>query len=471
MVEYFTTLADFLIKHTIEQSVSSLPLFIAVFILSALYRLKYPKVIHALWGLFFVRLVLPVGRLFELFHFDEPLKINYTMDPVSLSVFYEYPAAGSAVTSADPFPVSFYILIIWLASAVFLLARLLLIKLKIRKTKVSDLTAKDIRLQRLISNWRKIFSINKPVNIHISDRINSAFNSGVFAPSIFLPASYLNFSSQELEIILAHECAHIRRHDNLKLFIIQLLQCLLFFNPLVWTAARQMNICREQICDLMVINRGRITPFIYGSVLLDALQKPDMRALNTGFSFYKSFMKIRLKTLTRGKEMKKSALVFIVSLTLSISLFSWGYSAIPIPVDGPSEKKMFLSPLKKGKITSRFGERNHPILKVKKYHEGIDIAAPKGTSVYATANGMVQFAERKGGYGKVIYIKHADGWNSVYAQLSEIKVKKGDEIKQGHVIGLVGSSGLSTAPHLHFELRKDEKAVNPDNFIIFNINK
>ena len=118
------------------------------------------------------------------------------------------------------------------------------------------------------------------------------------------------------------------------------------------------------------------------------------------------------------------------------------------------------------KIAAGFGERLHPVMKVKKLHKGIDYKAPIGTPVYATADGIILKAESKEtGYGNRIVIKHDQQFESHYAHLSEIQVTKGQKIKKGDLIGLVGNSGTSSAPHLHYEVRKDGKALNPEDYL------
>ena len=98
-------------------------------------------------------------------------------------------------------------------------------------------------------------------------------------------------------------------------------------------------------------------------------------------------------------------------------------------------------------------------------HNGIDLAAEEGTPVKATADGVVEKTEEwPEGYGKYIVVVHDDVYTTLYAQLSEMKVKVGEKVKQGDVIGLVGSSGLSTAPHLHYEVRKNGNPVDPADY-------
>ncbi len=117
------------------------------------------------------------------------------------------------------------------------------------------------------------------------------------------------------------------------------------------------------------------------------------------------------------------------------------------------------------RIASGFGWRIHPIYKVAKFHEGLDFTAPKGTDVFATADGtVIQADNNSSGFGNVVVIDHGYGYKSRYAHLSAFKVRAGEKIKRGELIGLVGNSGLSTAPHLHYEVEKDGIKVDPINY-------
>jgi murein DD-endopeptidase MepM/ murein hydrolase activator NlpD len=117
------------------------------------------------------------------------------------------------------------------------------------------------------------------------------------------------------------------------------------------------------------------------------------------------------------------------------------------------------------RISSGFGSRFHPILKKYRYHSGVDIAAPKGTPIVATDNGVVIFSGYKGGYGKTVMIDHGLGYSSVYGHTSVLLVTNGQEVTQGQRIALVGSTGLSTGPHLHFEIRKNGIPQNPLKYL------
>ena len=117
----------------------------------------------------------------------------------------------------------------------------------------------------------------------------------------------------------------------------------------------------------------------------------------------------------------------------------------------------------------RFGIRLHPILKIRRMHTGIDLLANTGTPVYAPGDGTVTFVGNRGGLGKCIIIDHGFGYTTLYGHLSTYKVKKRDTVKRGDLIALSGKSGLSTGPHLHYEIRHNGVALNPINFIYDDI--
>jgi murein DD-endopeptidase MepM/ murein hydrolase activator NlpD len=123
-------------------------------------------------------------------------------------------------------------------------------------------------------------------------------------------------------------------------------------------------------------------------------------------------------------------------------------------LDGESLQRSFLiSPLAFSRVTSGFKQRFHPILQRWMAHLGVDYGAPTGTAVRTVSNGVVEFAGVQNGFGNVVYVNHGKDTVTVYAHLSRIDVKRGQNISQGETLGAVGSTGWATGPHLHFEFR------------------
>ncbi len=130
------------------------------------------------------------------------------------------------------------------------------------------------------------------------------------------------------------------------------------------------------------------------------------------------------------------------------------------------ERSAFLSPgfrkpLDKTRITSAYGNRIDPFLRIPSFHSGVDFKCSLGTPVKASKSGKITFCGSNGNYGKLVIIKHTNGYETYYGHLSKFKVKIGDTVTAGQIIALSGNSGRSTGPHLHFEVRKGGSVINP----------
>lgn len=164
-----------------------------------------------------------------------------------------------------------------------------------------------------------------------------------------------------------------------------------------------------------------------------------------------------LKNVNQKQLIMKKVSMIVLALMLLTTTFIYGLFNEPpsmAPIQG------------KAKISSNFGERMHPILKVKKMHKGMDFRAPIGTDVQVTSDGVVEKVEKKEtGYGWHIVIRHDESYQTLYAQLSKIDVEVGQKVKKGDTIGAVGNSGASTGPHLHYEVIKDGEHQDPANYL------
>lgn len=143
------------------------------------------------------------------------------------------------------------------------------------------------------------------------------------------------------------------------------------------------------------------------------------------------------------------------------------YLFVPCGEITPLERSLFLgtgftNPLENGRQSSGFGTRKNPFnSKRSQFHTGIDLACPIGSKVMAARDGIVTFVGSKGGYGRLVVLAHEHGYSSLYGHLSKEKVKVGQRVSRGEVIALSGNTGLSTGPHLHFEVKRGNRAVNP----------
>ena len=126
-------------------------------------------------------------------------------------------------------------------------------------------------------------------------------------------------------------------------------------------------------------------------------------------------------------------------------------------------KTLMITPVDGARLSSRYGMRRHPVMGYSRMHKGLDFAAQTGTPIMAAGDGIVEFAGRKGSYGKYIKIRHANEYKTAYGHMSRFApgIRKGVRIKQGEIIGYVGSTGISTGPHLHYEVLYRNKNINP----------
>jgi len=144
-----------------------------------------------------------------------------------------------------------------------------------------------------------------------------------------------------------------------------------------------------------------------------------------------------------------------------LQLLRWGNSGQFFEASGVGKQtSSYFRPVA-ARMSSRFGMRRHPILGYRRMHSGVDYAARYGSAIVAVSDGVVSFAGRHGGYGKYVRVEHGGGLGSGYAHMSRIAVSSGTHVRAGQVIGYVGSTGLSTGPHLHFEVYRGGRKINP----------
>lgn len=158
-------------------------------------------------------------------------------------------------------------------------------------------------------------------------------------------------------------------------------------------------------------------------------------------------------------RMKHSDVLSRFCFGLVLSLFIYKESSMALPATS------YVYPLVGTRISSDFGKRIHPVAKSAKHHSGIDLAAPYGSQVRAVLDGTVIFADPYGGYGNLVVVQHANGMTTHYGHCRTLIAKPGQKIRAGQIIATVGSTGISTGPHLHFEIRVNGVAKDPQNFL------
>ncbi len=159
-------------------------------------------------------------------------------------------------------------------------------------------------------------------------------------------------------------------------------------------------------------------------------------------------------------------------LQREVKLESESYLKLIATIDRKQDSLQYLpaiKPVANGRITDGFGMRRHPILKIYRHHDGVDFGAKRGTPILAPADGYVTFTGKNGGYGMFVSINHKYGFETRYGHMQKIYVRRGQFVKRGDKIGEVGNTGLSTNPHLHYEVLYHGKPVNPTDFYFSDI--
>jgi len=187
----------------------------------------------------------------------------------------------------------------------------------------------------------------------------------------------------------------------------------------------------------------------------------DIRRGDTFEVYYEQFVDDNNIVRRTGKIIYAS--MFVNNKEISLYNFKYNNETGFYDVDGKSViKTLMKTPINGARLSSSFGMRKHPILGFNKLHQGTDFAAPNGTPIMASGNGVVVMAQKYKGYGNYILLKHNSTFKTAYAHLSKYGrgVRKGVRVIQGQIIGYVGSTGMSTGPHLHYEVIKNGKKIN-----------
>lgn len=312
------------------------------------------------------------------------------------------------------------------------------------------------------------------VFIEETSMIHSFFNY------IFISGSKLT-EAADSKIILEHEKVHIRQLHSLDLIIAELCCVFFWFNPFIFFFRGSIKTNHEYIADATVIKAG-IHPVDYLTVLSKEVFNNQEIRIASNFNY--SLTKKRIMMITKLNTSKKAGYWFILLIPV-ISIVVLAFSVSPDVKSGFLYKTMTtnassipsIAPLNEKNIlvTSQFGWRMHPIYKTKSFHNGLDIKATEGSPVLATGDGSIEIIEEgqlsNGAFipdGKYIVVRHSAQFATRYTHLSKIAVKQGTMIKKGEVIGYVGKTGICTGSHLHYEVIRDGKNVNPSDYILKN---
>lgn len=353
---------------------------------------------------------------------------------------------------------------LWLAGAVLVIGSLLRGVLHFRRIAVNGTAVKAEHLPVMIPS---------PVRVVTSAECKSVFVTGLFRPVIALPVGLLRDdepaeSSDILAAVLLHELAHVENHDAIWLPVCRLLLGLAWPVIPLWLLYQDLALQAELAADAKALaGTGRPERRRYATSLIEVMSRSGN--LPAGMPTFTSqpyrSARMRIRNILRNNEITTTRLRRSLACSIAAAVVL-PFAGIQLAAATGLAEIIFASPLAGGKLTSSYGERRNPITGEMAHHNGVDIKAPLGTPILAPAKGEVTFAGTKNSlYGVVVEIRHAGGFRTFYAHLQSTHLEVGDVVDEGMEIARVGNSGQSTGPHVHVELFKDGKRVDPMSYL------
>lgn len=325
-----------------------------------------------------------------------------------------------------------------------------------------------------LEEWRRRIGVDCEPRYAYSDAVSSVCVHGFFRPVILMPMDLLDRVSLHDAILMgAHEMAHIKRGDTCLFALCTAVRAVFWFNPFMQRIAACANLAAEQAADALVITSGAerreyAQCFVQGLRFAASSSQRLSHDLVPSFTpFDKRSRRERLNAILsdthRHSFLSMPQKVSLALTVMAAAILAFAQAAFAV-APKPAEEALPTVPLK-GTVTMPFGERNKVLSDEVRTHTGIDIKAAKGTAIRAAGSGKVIAATNRykgqSAWGNVVVIDHGHGLVTRYAHLDSFRVKKGESVGDGEIIGTVGSTGKSTGPHLHFEVIQDGIAINP----------
>ncbi len=312
------------------------------------------------------------------------------------------------------------------------------------------------------------------------DKLTHVKTAKTISPFSFFKHIFYNpelFKRSDLKIILNHEKVHATQLHSLDILLAELVMILQWFNPIIWWYRKSMKENLEFLADAYTCLDKDDKKYYQYLLLQKVIGTSEVSIANP---FFNSLIKKRIVMLNQNQSKKVNLLKLFIVLPLLMAFlvafnikeevkFSEPVSLISI---NSNEMVDFQSPIAHQeikRISAGFGLGQNKFEK-DKFHNGIDLVATTGTKVMASSAGTVKVSSQTASNGNYIIVEHESGYSTKYMHLKDKSVKSGEQIEQGATIGHVGNTGKSTGPHLHFEILKSDKPINPESLIAFKRN-
>ena len=361
-----------ILPFLLRQSLDALPLIALVAICDYFWRSRAAGVLQVLWSLVLIKLIFPGQWLGQWFGIKTQSLLPVPLPIISDDLFY---AMGnhSTLAAGPALPITWPV-IVWLAGLVIISSGFVIRYIQVKRLVGESTVDVPASLNRRLLIWRRRLGIGRRVQIQISERSASAFYYSLLRPVIVLPQNYKQLSLNALDAVIGHECIHIRRFDNQRLFLYGLVRTVFWFNPLVWWAVLRLRLFAEQIADQHVVRKAGLPAIIYGRWLIAVSSKrPGPLAEFSTFSMQKSFLRLRIQSLVRRKPVNR--LLVLILLGSALVLSAYLPASLKVQNTTQTAVRVFTTPIHSGRLTSAFVMRSHPIKTQRRIHTGFQSAA------------------------------------------------------------------------------------------------